>query len=332
MLEEEVEEPTGFFARIKNRFRRTPEPGPEEVEKPAQLDIEIEPQEDLQEMVLESKRKRKKSSSRNKKEEKAIQEFFSDLEALADVTLEGVPPSTPTTEEAPVEEARADEKVKKVPKLPVKTVAEDEIDFDAVREMALQEYDETRVEPEERKQPLQEEVRSTIRALKPFERFLLIAAGVLTVGILLASGIYLIVGSISVPTPTPTAEVDLSNVVHPTQLSLPGGWSFNLKQGRVQDGEWTPQGAEWLVGTEISRWVALPWSLQLEAVLRTLKPGDQIEVQMSNLDVLTFNVYSIQEMTMEELLASDARTPSLLVVLYNDEKADGTFWTVTALP
>lgn len=332
LLEEEVEEPTGFFARIKNRFRRTPEPGPEEVEKPAQLDIEIEPQEDLQEMVLEPKRKKRKSPSRDKEEEKAIQEFFSDLEALADVTLEGVPPSTPTTEEAPVEEARADEKVKKVPKLPVKTVAEDEIDFDAVREMALQEYDETRVEPEERKQPLQEEVRSTIRALKPFERFLLIAAGVLTVGILLASGIYLIVGSISVPTPTPTAEVDLSNVVHPTQLSLPGGWSFNLKQGRVQDGEWTPQGAEWLVGTEISRWVALPWSLQLEAVLRTLKPGDQIEVQMSNLDVLTFNVYSIQEMTMEELLASDARTPSLLVVLYNDEKADGTFWTVTALP
>jgi hypothetical protein len=332
LLEEEVEEPTGFFARIKNRFRRTPEPGPEEVEKPAQLDIEIEPQEDLQEMLLEPKRKKRKSPSRDKDEEKAIQEFFSDLEALADVTLEGVPPSTPTTEEAPVEEARADEKVKKVPKLPVKTVAEDEIDFDAVREMALQEYDETRVEPEERKQPLQEEVRSTIRALKPFERFLLIAAGVLTVSVLLASGIYLIVGSISVPTPTPTAEVDLSNVIHPTQLGLPGGWSFNLKQGRVQDGEWTPQGAEWLVGTEISRWVALPWSLQLEAVLRTLKSGDKLELTMSNFDVLEFNVYSIQQMTMAELLASDAKTPSLVVVLYNDEEADGTFWVVKALP
>ncbi len=262
-------------------------------------------------MVLEPKRKRKKSSSRNKEEEKAIQEFFSDLEALADVTLEDVPPSTPVTEEAPVEEAKAEEKVKKAPKLPVKTVAEDEIDFDAVREMALQEYDETRVEPEERKQPLQEEVRRTIRELKPFERFLLIAAGILTVGVLLASGIFLIVDSISIPTPTPTAEVDLSNVVHPTHLSLPGGWAFNLGEGRVQDGVWTPQGAEWLVGTEISRWVALPWSLQLEAVLRTLKSGDQLELQMSNFDVLTFNVYSIQEMTMEELLSSDAKTPSL---------------------
>jgi hypothetical protein len=35
---------------------------------------------------------------------------------------------------------------------------------------------------------------------------------------------------------------------------------------------------------------------------------------------------------MEELLATDPTTPSLLVVLYNDEEADGTFWVVTALP
>jgi hypothetical protein len=87
-----------------------------------------------------------------------------------------------------------------------------------------------------------------------------------------------------------------------------------------------------LIGTEISRWVALPWSLQLEAVLRTLKADDQIELTMSNSDVLVFNVYSIQEMTMEQLLALDTKTPGLLVVLYNDEEADGTFWVVTALP
>jgi hypothetical protein len=330
--EEEVEEPKGFFARIKSRLKKTPEPKPEEVKPPAQLDVEVEPQADLREMVLKPKRKKKKSSSRNKEEEKAIQEFFSDLAALADVTLEDVPPSTPTTEEAPVEEAKVEEKVKRVPKLPVKTVAEDEIDFDAVREMALQEYDETRIEPEERKQPLQEDVRRTIRELKPFERFLLIAAGVLTVGVLLVSGIYLIVGSISIPTPAPTATIDVGNIVHPTRLSLPGGWTFDLGEGQVNNGEWTPQGAEWLVGTEISRWVALPWSLQLEAVLRTLKSGDQIELQMSNFDVLTFNVYSIQQMTMNELLSSDAKTPSLVIVLYNDKEADGTFWVVKALP
>jgi hypothetical protein len=105
-----------------------------------------------------------------------------------------------------------------------------------------------------------------------------------------------------------------------------------LGQGKVVEGEWTPSGAEWLVGTEISRWVALPWSLQLEAVLRTLTADDQIELMMSNFDVLTFDVYSIREITMEELLATDPTKPALLVVLYNDEEADGSFWTVTALP
>jgi hypothetical protein len=105
-----------------------------------------------------------------------------------------------------------------------------------------------------------------------------------------------------------------------------------LGQGQVVEGEWTPNGAEWLAGTEISRWVALPWSLQLEAVLRTLTAEDQVELMMSNFDVLTFDVYSIREITMEELLATDPTKPALLVVLYNDEEADGSFWTVTALP
>jgi hypothetical protein len=161
---------------------------------------------------------------------------------------------------------------------------------------------------------------------------LLIAFGVVTVLVLLSSGVFLIANSISVPTPTPTVVVDVGDIVHPTRLTLPGGWEFNLGRGRVSDGEWKPNGAEWLVGTEISRWVALPWTLQLEAVLRTLNTDDQLELTMSNFDVLTFNVNSIQEISMEELLQTDPTTPSLLVVLYNDEEADGTFWVVTALP
>jgi hypothetical protein len=160
----------------------------------------------------------------------------------------------------------------------------------------------------------------------------LIGAGVLTVLILLSSGIFLIVNSISIPTPTPTAEPDLADMIYPTRVTLPGGWEFSLGQGQVVEGQWSPRRAEWLVGTEISRWVALPWSLQLEAVLRTLKPEDQLELSMSNFDVLVFNVYSIRELTMEQLLASDPMTPSLLVVLYNNEETEGTYWVVEARP
>ena len=346
--EEEVDEPKGFFGRIRQRLRGSSQPQAEKSETQEkfsldtktgiQEDIQDDLQEVLDELIVESEPKpepkpkpKKKRTAKNKEEEKAIKEFFADLEALADVLPEEDLQLPTAEQERTTAETQVEEKVA-VPKLPVKSKVEDEVDFEAVREVALQEYDDTRIEPEERKAPLREEVRQTIRELKPVERFLLIAFGVLTVGVLFFSGAYLIVNSISIPTPTPTAEVDLSEIVYPTRLTLQGGWEFKLGQGRVNEGEWTPTGAEWLVGTEISRWVALPWSLQLEAVLRTLKSDDQIELMMSNFDVLTFNVYSIQEMTMEELLKTDPTKPGLLVVLYNDEEADGKFWVVTALP
>ncbi|MGB7874969.1 MAG: hypothetical protein WBL25_11350 [Anaerolineales bacterium] len=345
--EEEVEQPRGFFDRIRQLLGMSSEPKTEEIEPQVQLEIEPEVQEDLQEDLQEvldkltvkpesepepKPKPKKKRAENNKQEEKAVQEFFADLEALADIVPDEDIQQEIEEQERAVEVPQVDEEVK-VPKLPVKSKAEDEVDFEAVREVALEEYDETRTEPEERRAPLREVVRQTIRELRPVERFLLIGFGVVTIGVLFFSGIYIIANSISIPAPTPTVEVDISEIVHPTRLTLPGGWEFNLGQGRVSEqGEWTPNGAEWLVGTEISRWVALPWSLQLEAVLRTLKSDDQIELMMSNFDVLTFNVYSIQEITMEAILATDPTTPGLLVVLYNDEEADGKFWVVTGLP
>ncbi len=91
------------------------------------------------------------------------------------------------------------------------------------------------------------------------------------------------------PTPMP------SDLPYPTTVGLPGGWQFNLGRGALtSDGSWNPAGAEWLQGTEVCRWVALPWSRQLEAVVRTLNPDDPIELGMSNNDRLTYNVYSVQ--------------------------------------
>jgi len=327
--EDVVEEPKGLFARIKGRFKKPSQTKDDKPESEMRFEFETEPQEDLIDSRLEQKPQKKKRTS-TKQEEQAIQEFFSDLEALADVVLEEPVSAAAEVGEDALEEVVPQEKVQ-IPRLPVKS-EKDEIDFDVVREAALQDYDDTRVEVEERKPALQEDVRRTIRDLSPVERFVMIAVGVLTVGALLFSGIYIIANSISVPTPVPTAEPELGDIVRPTRLVLPGGWEFRLGQGRVTEGQWEPQGAEWLVGTEISRWVALPWTLQLEAVLRTLKSGDQLELEMSNFDVLVYNVYSIQEMTMDELLASDVTTPSLLIVLYNDEEADGTFWVVRAIP
>jgi len=329
--EEEIVEKKGFFGRFKGRFKKASKEKVEEYELPEQPESNMEVQQELGELKVESKPKKKKRSS-IKQEEKAIQEFFSDLEALAEVEIADSEPPVRESKDSQSEEEKTREE--KIPRLPTRSVDKEEIDFEKVREIALQEYDDTHVEPAvERKAPLKEEVRKTIRESRPFERILMIVVFVLAAGALLVSGIFIIVKSIPISTPTPTAIVDLNDLVYPTHLDLPGGWGFNLGQGNVgEDGVWSPNGAEWLMGTEISRWVALPWSLQLEAVLRTLKSGDQIELTMSNLDHLEYKVYSIEELTMEEIQAKDPKTPGLLIILFEDEDNLDTRWVVTALP
>ncbi len=122
-----------------------------------------------------------------------------------------------------------------------------------------------------------------------------------------------------------------SDLPFPTTVGLPGGWQFALGKGALtSEGSWNPSGAEWLQGTEVCRWVALPYSRQLEAVIRTLNANDPIELGMSNNDKLTYNVYSVRQMTPAELLKTDSNKPCLLVVLAepNAEKR----WVLTALP
>lgn len=124
----------------------------------------------------------------------------------------------------------------------------------------------------------------------------------------------------------------LRSAIRPIRLTMPGGQVYHLGEGQVDHGEWVPLRAEWLVGTEISRWVALPWSSRLETILETLNSGDQIELTMSNSDVVVYEVTSIQKMSMDELLASNPTRPSLLIVLFNDNEEEGTSWVITALP
>jgi hypothetical protein len=128
----------------------------------------------------------------------------------------------------------------------------------------------------------------------------------------------------------PQAVKDVSNLPYPTGVSLPGGWSFQLGKGALQGGKWDPRGPEWLEGTEVCRWVALPWSRQLEAVVRTLNPKDPIELVMSNNDTLTYETYSVRELTMEEIQAQDSSSPCLLLILTQSDS--DKHWVLTAVP
>jgi hypothetical protein len=200
-----------------------------------------------------------------------------------------------------------------------------------VRSIALDGDEEVFVEVESKSpDQLEERLSAMENSLKPYQRYINFAFAFLGV-IMAAVAVFLIYNAYqrsvvqARPTPMP------SDVPYPTTVGLPGGWQFNLGRGSLtSDGSWNPTGAEWLQGTEVCRWVALPWSRQLEAVIRTLNPDDPIELGMSNNDKLTYNVYSVRQMSPAEMLKLDSNKPCLLVVLA--ERDAEKRWVLTALP
>ena len=106
----------------------------------------------------------------------------------------------------------------------------------------------------------------------------------------------------------------------PKTIQFPGGWNFDLQVGLVQGGKWNPTGAEWLQGTEVCRLVSLPWNKQLSAVFQTFTAGDEILLTMSNEDLLSYKVESIQSINLNELNKLTNRdTPCLIVILTQKE-------------
>lgn len=208
--------------------------------------------------------------------------------------------------------------------------SEKEEDISEVRAIALgTEDEEVFVEVESTRQdPLEERLKSVENALKPYRSYINLTIAFLGVVMAVIAGI-LLFNLYKASLPAQPAE-DVSNLPYPTSVSLPGGWSFKLAKGSLVDGEWNPRGAEWLQGTEVCRWVALPWSRQLEAVVRTLNPKDPVELMMSNQDKLVYEVYSLRQMSAEEMQALDSNSPCLLIVLA--ESDSDKRWVLTALP
>ena len=205
----------------------------------------------------------------------------------------------------------------------------EEQEMSEVRTVALEGGEDVFVEVEATKaDAAQDRMKAFENSLRPYRQsiyfavaFLGIVLAVLAVGIM-----YTAYQRTRPPEPTPIA----SNLPYPVSMSLPGGLNFNLGKGAITDGQWNPRGPEWLQGTEICRWVAIPWSKQLEAVVRTLTQDDSIELVMSNNDRLSYAVFSIQELTLVEMQALDQNSPCLLLVLAEQDAEKR--WVVTAKP
>lgn len=204
-----------------------------------------------------------------------------------------------------------------------------EEDFSQVRAVALEGGEEVFVEVESKRvDERQDRLKALENSLRPYRGMLFFLLAFLAIVLAVAAGtvMYRTYQSTLPPTPTPVE----SDLPFPTQVILPGGLSFNLGKGQIVEGEWNPQGPEWLRGTEVCRWVAIPWSRPLEAAVRTLTRQDSIELVMSNSDRLTYNVFSIESLTLEEMQALDQNSPCLLVVLAEQDAEKR--WVLTAKP
>jgi len=205
---------------------------------------------------------------------------------------------------------------------------DDEGDFSEVRSVALEGGEEMFIEVESKTEdPAEERWKSFENALLPYRRYINFAA--IFVGFITLAVVGVLVYD-AIPKPAPAVAEPADVLPYPVVIYLPGDIVFNLGRGSLVDGRWNPRGPEWLEGTEICRWVAIPYSRQLEAVVRTLTREDSIELLMSNGDNLTYNVYSITQMTLDEMLKNNTNSPCLLLVLA-DAKTDER-WVVTANP
>lgn len=197
-----------------------------------------------------------------------------------------------------------------------------------MRSIALQGDEEILVEVQATPQnPSEEGLTGSENALRPYRRYIYIGFAVLGALMVSITAIVLFVIYQRFQSGKPVEEVA---VTYPTMISLPGGLNFNLVRGTLKDGQWNPRGPEWLEGTEICRWIAIPWSRHIEAVIRTLNSNDPIELTMSNNDRMKYYVYSVQEVRFDELQSLETDTPCLLLVL---AKSDSDMrWVITALP
>ncbi len=187
-----------------------------------------------------------------------------------------------------------------------------------IRSIVLDSGDDAFVEiPAESPGLVQERYNALKRGLGSQRRILLAGLALLALACVFVGGV-IAFNVFQRLRPSPT-EVTGAGAPYPVAMTLPGGLIFDLERGAVDDGEWNPRGPEWLEGTEVCRWVAIPWSPQLEAVALTLRPGDRLELDMSNNDTLEYRVISISQIDREEMPTLDSNAPCLNLVLSDSE-------------
>jgi hypothetical protein len=118
--------------------------------------------------------------------------------------------------------------------------------------------------------------------------------------------------------------------VFPVEILVSPDVSFKLSMSTIVNGEWKPNGPEWLDGTEVNRIVTIPWSPDLEKLVTSLKPGDPIKVVFNNQGQITYIIQLIDKVPVGQSGLFDASQPSLLVILYAQDSLER--WVITSYP
>lgn len=82
-------------------------------------------------------------------------------------------------------------------------------------------------------------------------------------------------------------------------------------------------------GTQVRRVVALPWSRQTEAVIRSFQTGDEIRLFFSNNQTILYKVSEVKQVPVNDVSILSDTQSSLAVILY--QIGSSQRWVVIAI-
>jgi hypothetical protein len=124
----------------------------------------------------------------------------------------------------------------------------------------------------------------------------------------------------SAPPPTATATPaalllgtggPAENSRDPASIEI-AGRLFVVSAGEVKDGQWIPDGPQWLKGTEVRRVFAIPYASLADA---QIQPGDPIYVRTRGGQVITYRVRDVVRLLANQIESFVSLRPSLVVAL-----------------
>lgn len=118
------------------------------------------------------------------------------------------------------------------------------------------------------------------------------------------------------PPPTPTQVFLLGGKPaeegrDPASIEI-AGRLFLLGKGKVQDGQWRPEGPEWLAGTDVRRVFAVPYDSLADV---EVKAGDEIFVRTRSGQVITYVVRDVVQLLANQIEVFQSLRPSIVVAL-----------------